>query len=92
MEESSPTSSTEDVNALKRYEYEVTTVYSVHATNGQDADGIFRVAMEHATFSDRVIISQEIIKRVEEIPDGGEKHWVWNRTLSKWELRKVVPK
>lgn len=85
MEESGATTPSKP---LKRYEYEVTTIYSVHAEDGLTADGIFRVAMEEASFSDRIVISQEIIKRLEEIPDGGEKHWTWNRNMQKWELTK----
>lgn len=70
----------------RRYEYTVNTVYSVHAEDGKAADKLFNDAYQGAEFSDGIIIAQEVIRRIEEIPDGGERHWVWNTTLNKWEI------
>lgn len=70
----------------RRYEYTVNTIYSVHAEDGKAADKLFNDAYHGAEFSDGIIIAQEVIRRIEEIPDGGERHWVWNTTLNKWEI------
>lgn len=70
----------------KRYEYSVNIVYSVHAEDGRKADELFNNARYNSEFSDGIIIAQEITRRIEEIPDGGERHWVWNTMLNKWEI------
>lgn len=70
----------------KRFEYSVNTIYSVHADDGITADKLFDDAREKQIFTDQIIIAQEIVRRIEEVPDGGERHWVWNNTLAKWEL------
>jgi len=70
----------------KRFEYSVNTIYSVHADDGRAADKLFEDAREKQIFTDQIIIAQEIVRRIEEVQDGGERHWVWNNTLAKWEL------
>lgn len=81
MEKSEPTTT-----SPKRYEYSVNVVYSVHAEDGKTADKLFDNARHKQIFTDQIIIAQEIIRRIEEVPDGGERHWVWNNNLAKWDL------
>ena len=81
MDESEPMTT-----SPKRYEYSVNIIYSVHAEDGRAADALFNKARYNSEFSDGIIIAQEITRRIEEIPDGGERHWVWNTMLNKWEI------
>jgi hypothetical protein len=39
-------------------------------------------------FSDNIKIIRQLITKTEELPDRGEKTWVWNNTLQRWDLTK----
>lgn len=71
-----------------RFTYQVVTEYSVFADSADAADESFKYATEEGVFSDNIKILRQLITKTEELPDRGEKTWVWNSTLQRWDLTK----
>ncbi|NBU23364.1 MAG: hypothetical protein EBS38_05585 [Actinobacteria bacterium] len=73
-------------NENVRFTYQVVTEYATFAPSADDADADFRNAFEHGLYADNMKIIRQIITRTEELKDRGEKTWVWNDTLQRWDL------
>lgn len=69
-----------------RFTYQVVTEYSSFAPSADAADVDFKYATEEGVFSDNIKIIRQLITKTEELPDRGEKTWVWNNTLQRWDL------
>lgn len=73
-------------NENARFTYQVVTEYATFAPSADEADADFRYAFEEGFYGENMKIIRQIITRTEELKDRGEKTWVWNDTLQRWDL------
>lgn len=66
-------------------EYVLVRVYNAVTETDDEADAAFRDAIE-GNFSDDIVISNEQLSKIVEMPDGGERHYSWNKLTNKWEI------
>ena len=69
----------------KKWQYVVTTTYTIHACDDQAADAGLAWVLEHGEFGDNVTVTDQVVARFDPPKQMPGDTWFWNDNLCEWE-------